>query len=168
MADEQEQGRRRRLLEHLEKRIGGLAFQIIGRVDDDHPPRAHRGGHAEHLAEPADLVDRDVAREASGGALKPLELAVIGMAARGEQARGGMRVVDEKPVPAGWRPSRFGEHALGGGLGDACLAEPARPREQPRVVHPLARPRRPQLLDRALLSYDPGLTDDHGIRSASA
>ena len=90
------------------------------------------------------------------------------MAARGEQARGGMLVVDFKSRPARRWPSRFGEHALGGGLGDARLAEPARPGEQPGVVHPLACPRRPQLLDRALLSYDPGLTDDHGIRSASA
>jgi hypothetical protein len=48
-----------RLLENLEKGIGGIAVEIIGRINDRNPPIAGPGGLAEELSRLSDLVDGD-------------------------------------------------------------------------------------------------------------
>src|SRR3546814_12554847 len=63
MADEQKQRLRRRLLERLQKGVGGAGLEIVDRVDDDHPPVAKRKREVEPALQFANLFDRDVASQ---------------------------------------------------------------------------------------------------------
>src|SRR3546814_11349156 len=57
------QGPRRRFLESLEQRVGAIGFQIVDRIDDDHPPMPKRQRQMQPPDHPAHLVDGDVTRE---------------------------------------------------------------------------------------------------------
>ena len=59
MADDQEDGARRRLLDHLEERIGARDRQILGAVDDADPIAAIGRGRAEHVERLAHRIDGD-------------------------------------------------------------------------------------------------------------
>ena len=71
MADEQEDGVGRRLLEILEQGVGGVALEIVDRVDHHRAPGRHRGGGREQALQAADLVDVDRAGELGAAFLAP-------------------------------------------------------------------------------------------------
>ena len=108
MADQQEDGVRRRLLEILEQRVGGVALEIVDRVDHHRAPGRHRGRGREQPLQAAHLVDADRAGELGAALLRqPLEPHQIGMAAGGGEPGGGMVVghveagrVDRAPRPS--------------------------------------------------------------------
>ena len=88
MADDQEQRARRRLLEHLQERIGGARIHVVGGIDDRDPPAGLAAGRAEEGDGAADLVD---------GQLGPVALLVRRpRAARGQAGSGA-------PGAATWR-----------------------------------------------------------------
>jgi len=47
VADEQQERPRRRLLQHLQQRIGALTLEIVDRIDDDDTPTALTRSRAE-------------------------------------------------------------------------------------------------------------------------
>ena len=94
MADEEQDGAGRRLLEDLQERVGGGAVQLVGGVDDRDAPAAVGGGELEEALERADLVDGD------GGA-QALGLVVPGAAAEEELRRGEGGELAEDRVVAG-------------------------------------------------------------------
>ena len=92
MADQQEDRAGGRLLEVLEQRVGGGAFEVVDRVDDDDAARRQRRGGREQRLQRADLRDRDDAGEILVGLFGVLgeagEFAVIGVRAGLDQRAG--------------------------------------------------------------------------------
>ena len=120
------------------------------------------GVTAEQVAERADLVDADVAGQAAGRPLQPLERAEIGMAAGREQP--GDRMIGRRfqARKVDRRARRLGQHPRRRHPGEARLADPLGPGQQPGMVQPARLPGAGELLDRLVLA------DDHGSRSPSA
>ena len=71
--DEQEHRARRRLLQRLQQRVGGVDVELVGLIDDDDAPAVAGGAMRQERAQPAHLVDRN-----AGG--KALGLHVVGTA----------------------------------------------------------------------------------------
>ena len=64
--DQQEQRARRRLLQRLQQRVGGVDVELVGLVDDDDAPRVGARASARGTtAQPAHLVDRDGRRRSA-------------------------------------------------------------------------------------------------------
>src|SRR3546814_1619953 len=64
--DEQEKGFRRRFLQRLEQRVRPVGFEVVDRIDDDHPPLAERQGQmqaADHLPNLLRSEERRVGKE---------------------------------------------------------------------------------------------------------
>jgi hypothetical protein len=60
MADQQQQRTLRRLLEHLEQRIGAGAVELIDGIHNGHPPTALARGRAEKRHAAAHVIDGDL------------------------------------------------------------------------------------------------------------
>src|SRR6187455_1605706 len=66
MADQEEDGVRRRFLQHLEERVGRRLLELVNAVDDHRPPRRKPSGEAQELAKSPHLIDGDVTVEIAG------------------------------------------------------------------------------------------------------
>ena len=51
----------RRLLNHFQQRVGAIAIQVLGGIDDHDPPAAEGGGEMEDLQSLPHGFDRDLA-----------------------------------------------------------------------------------------------------------
>src|SRR5436190_15691085 len=85
MAHENEERLRRRLFESLEQRIGGFGIEIVGCIDDAHPPAARTWRVAEKFSRPAYVINPDLALDpACLGIEAALDEEQIGMPARSD------------------------------------------------------------------------------------
>ncbi len=92
MADEQQQGAARRLLEHLEQRVGAGGIQLIDRVDDRDAPAALPGGRAEERHRAAHVIDLDVLAQIAGLFIdRALQHQEVALRLRGDAPRHRMR-----------------------------------------------------------------------------
>ena len=67
VAHQQQQRVLRRLLQYLQQRVGALrVLQLVGGVDNAHPPAALAGGRAEERHRLADVLDPDHGEELAG------------------------------------------------------------------------------------------------------
>ena len=66
MRNQQEQRARRRFLEVLQQRVGGVGVHVVGRIDDDDAVAAVMRGQRQEAADPPDLVDRQRGLEGLG------------------------------------------------------------------------------------------------------
>ena len=130
MADEEEDGVGRRLLEDLQERVGGGGGELVGGVDDRDAPAAVGGGELEEGFERADLVDGD------GGA-QALALVVPGAPAEEELRRAEGRELAEDRVigvHGEGRGSAAGDEVAGDAPGQRRLADAARAGHEPGMV----------------------------------
>jgi hypothetical protein len=134
MADQQQHGARRRLLQHLEQGILGIAVHILRAIDDDDAPAALRGREAEESDCIAHIVDDDLAAQLAGlGIDRPHQDTQIRVAAAGDAPEdrmlriefqpGGRRRVEEGIGPAGFA----GQQESGKAIGERRLADPLGP-----------------------------------------
>ena len=135
MTDEQQQGAARRLLEHLEQRVGAGGIQLIDRVDDRDAPAALPGGRAEKRHRAAHVIDLDVLAQIAGLFIdRALQHQEVALRLRGDAPRHRMRGVDvERRCIAHGRRLRIGigqdetRHAIG----QRRLADAGRTADQP-------------------------------------
>ena len=85
MRDQQEQRARRRFLEILQQRIGGIGVHVVGRIDDDDAVAAVMRGQRQEAADPPDLVDGQRGLEGFGLLVeRPRQVQHRGMRAAGD------------------------------------------------------------------------------------
>ena len=114
-------------------------------VDHRDPPRRQRRGHAHELAELADLLDADVARELVRLLVRqPLQPAHVGMAS-------GLDELDDRMLVGGFhagqvdrRPGGVGKHAPGRGVGEARFPHALAGRRAARHGGACGSPRQPR------------------------
>ena len=140
VADDQEEGPRRRLLDHLQQRVGARDRQVLGAVDDADAVAPIGGCGAEHVEGLADRVDGD----RGGGRL----LVGCRRAAQDRQIRDG--TAPRPAAPPGIGPDvevasmdrsrlRIGiEDGAGDPIGQRRLADPLRPADEPGMVQAAA------------------------------
>jgi hypothetical protein len=131
MDDSQEERALRRLLQPLEQGIDRALFQMIGGIDDHRPPRAQRGPGVQAMEHRADLVDIDVAL----ARIRPPVVLLLCLVVVGGQGFEDQDV--GMVVRLGLGHARFGDEGGGGLDGEARLAQPFPPGQQPGVVHPV-------------------------------
>ena len=95
--DDEDQRARRRLLDHLQQRIGAGGIEFVGAIDDGDPPAAEGRRHVEHRQRVAHVLDADFGVEALrlGVPFAPRQ-GEIGMRQRRELARRRMVGGDEE------------------------------------------------------------------------
>src|SRR5262244_449628 len=133
MAHQQEQGLRRRLLKHFQKRVRTLRmFELVGAVDDADPPAALPCRGTEKGGQPPHLLDRDDSAHLAGVADGALQNQEIWMGIDGDAAYGGMSRVERKRG-AGWHPRRIrvGEDEPCDTVGERPLADTGLASDQP-------------------------------------
>src|SRR5690242_6259367 len=163
MADEEEKRVRRRLLEHLQERIGARRLELVHRVDNDDTPRRQSSRQPEELAQLANLMDADAPREVAGLLVhQPLEMAHVRVSPGVHQPDDGVLVVGLQSRQLEWRARRLGEDAPSSCVRKTCLAHALGTGQQPGMVQLACRPGAGELVDGAILA------DDHRSRSASS
>ena len=137
VTDQQQQRVRRRLLERLEQRIGGVRVQVVGRIDDHHAPAALGRGHTQEMVGRAHVVDDDFRARLAGLLVDPaLEGPQVRMSAGGDPLEGLAPRIDGQG--RGCATEQVGRPAAGQdeareAVGQRRLADAARPRDQPGV-----------------------------------
>ena len=112
MADEQEHGARRRLLQDFQKGVAGIAVHLLGPVHDHHAPAAFGWSETEEAHGIAHVIDHDFAAHPAGlGIWAAGDKTQVGMAAARHQAEDGMARVEGQ---AGWP---FAKKSVGFGAG---------------------------------------------------
>ena len=134
VADQQKQRARRRLLQNLEQRVGGVGVEFVHRIDDADPPAGDGGGRTEKRNRLARFIDGDDAPHhpfVVGGALQRQQAA---MAARHHLPRHRMIGIEVEAGRALHRRQRrlgIGEHELRHAVGQRRLADALRAADQP-------------------------------------
>ena len=146
--------RSRRLLDHLQERVGAVGVQVLGAVDEADAPAAEGRRHLEHLQRVAHVVDADLAEELLLVRLPHApDEGEIRMRQRREMTRGGALRVDRE-VARGPHGRRAADRDGRTGSGrTATRASPCRPppdrrsarrgRAAPRDRRRASPPRRP-------------------------
>ena len=129
----------RRLLEDLQDRIGGVAVEIVGRIDDCHAPVAGARCLAEELAGPAHLVDGDDGL-CVAGLLVHRTRQVQHIVRRAACDLAADRVVKVRIGDAVGSGQRVGmrQHVMGKPVGQCRLADATRPSDHPCMGQPVA------------------------------
>ena len=131
MADQQQHGARRRLFQHLQQGVLGVAVHILRAIDDDDAPAALRGRQPQEGDRIADIVDDDLAAQLAGlGIDRPRQDPQIRMAAAGDAPEDGM-LRDRVSSPAGGGASNeriglagfAGQQESGEAIGERRLAD---------------------------------------------
>ena len=132
-AIEHEQRARRRLLEVLQQRVGGVDVHVVGRIDDDDAVAAVMGRQRQKTADPADLVDGQRGLEALG---------LVVERARQMQAR--RDAPRSPPGGIGSLPDRDGSSCAGAARRPGCCEQMMRQVEGQRRLADAARSGRNQ------------------------
>ena len=142
MADDEEEGARRRLLQDLEQRIGGAGVHVVGGIDDGDAPAGLAAGIAVEGDGAADLVDGERALVAVGALVeRPLQHQQVGMRPPHHLAEGGMVCRQRQVGGRRHRPARrigMGEQEAGEAIGERRLADALGAADQPGMVHAAA------------------------------
>ena len=125
----------------FEQRIGARTLEIVDRVDHDDAGRAHRRDGREHRLQPANLRDRDAAREcpgrasrhpwAGGGADGNRGATRLRSATAFDRPAGTSKPVRQAPRPRALRQHPHRRRACA----KLALPDPLRPGDQPGVMH---------------------------------
>ena len=126
MRDQQEISADRRFFEALEQRVGGIALEIVGRIDDDRALVAECRAGSEPRLHTAHLRYTDAARDLVWLAVGALAFFLVVLGSVGESQYVGMVL-----GISGIHTDQF----AGGGEGKAALAHAASSGQQPGVVH---------------------------------
>ena len=122
---------RRRLFQHLEKRVGGVVVHVVGGIDDRDAPAARAGGQAEEIRQLADFVDGQHRHQLAGLGIEP---ALQHQQARMRAGRHELRRRDrrrprrDRPGRDRWRHS---QEIARDAIGQRRLADAGRPADQP-------------------------------------
>ena len=128
-AGQQQDGSRRRLFQHFQDRIGGVAVEVLGTVHDHHPPAALRRCEAQEIGDVASALDDD---------LRPLTLALVVPLARDGEQIGMGRLGDAAEAGVGrvLGVARVGQERPGEPIAEGGLADALGTGDQPGVVQP--------------------------------
>ena len=163
-ADQQQHRARRRLLQHLQQRVGGVAVEVLRAVQHHHAPAALGRRQAQEVGDAADVIDHDLAAQPPAllvpGALDRQQIGVRSGGDAAEHRVGG--------IEAERRGAAAGEQAAGEAEGERRLAHALRPGDQPGVVHPPRAHRLQQIASAAAWPSSSGLARGSGSAHGGA
>src|ERR1700683_3509002 len=138
MTDEQEQGPLRRLLQHLEQRVGARPIKLVDRIHDGDAPTALSGCRADKRHRAAYFVHRDLLTQHAflvGCALEDEEIA---LPSRGDAARHWIFSINRKRFSLLHRGGRWigmCEHKTSNAVSERRLADALGSDDEKRVRH---------------------------------
>ena len=137
VADQQQQRLLRGLLQHLQQRVGGVAVERVGLVDDDDAPAALRRRLRQEGADGADVVDDDLLAQPLAPVVEAaLDGEQVGVAAAGDPAEDRALGWNGKVVRRRAGGPWAGEEEAGEAEGERGLADAAGAGEQPGMRQP--------------------------------
>ena len=143
MADQQQHGARRRLFQHLQQSVLGVAVHILRAIDDDDAPAALRRREPQEGDRVADIVDDDLAAQLSGlGIDRPRQDPEIRMAAAGDAPEDRMLRIQVQAGGRGRCEQRVGltgfagQQKTGEAIGQRRLADTLGTGQEPGMGQP--------------------------------